>query len=130
MEESRGFQEEPLALEVAREFAKRHVHKRVRTPAVIVQNASLAAPEFGGGSPSHRAGSCGDQDLGPLLSGACEWRGCRGGDEINAGNSVEERPDRQAAQVAADNDFRATQPCWASGSRMPFVSPQAPLDTQ
>ena len=90
MEESRGFQEEPLALEVAREFAKRHVHKRVRTPAVIVQNASLAAPEFGGGASSDRAGSRRDEDLCPLLACAFDRRGCCGREEVDARDSVDD----------------------------------------
>ena len=110
VEESRGFQEDPLALEVAREFAKRHVHKRVSTPAVIVQDASLAAPEFGRWASPNRAGSCRDEDLGPLLTGAFEWRGCRGGNEIKAGDGIEEGLYREAAQVAADNDLRADPP--------------------
>ena len=72
-----------------------------------MQDASLAAPEFGRWASPNRAGTCGDEDLGPLLTGAFEWRGCRGGDEINAGDGVEERLYRQAAQVAADDDLRA-----------------------
>lgn len=110
VEESWGFQEEPLVLEGASEFTEGHVHERVCAPAVIVQDASLAAPEFGRWASPNRAGSCRDEDLGPLLTGAFEWRGCRGGNEINAGDGVEERPDREAAQVAADDDLRADPP--------------------
>ena len=53
VEEPWSFQEESLALEVAREFTEGHVHEGVSTPAFIVQNASLAAPEFGRWASPH-----------------------------------------------------------------------------